>query len=139
MNLLRVLNKLIAMTKAVRVPIICLGVLLILLNACATFEKPLEPALIGTWTNALGTVWMINADGTFEFDLDQDGRRDGSGKWSVAADQVTLQRTGGIRPKGCDGKGLYRFTHSGDTLQFTLVSDTCRLRRKNMLLAWHRK
>ena len=110
-----------------------------LLGACAMFEKTTPPELLGTWTNSLGTVWTIKADGTFDVDLDQNGKRDASGRWSASDDEVTLQRTGGIKPKGCDGKGVYQFTRRGDTLQFTLVSDLCKLRRKNMLLAWHQK
>jgi hypothetical protein len=110
-----------------------------LLGACAMFQKPVASTLVGTWTNSLGTVWMIEADGTFDADLDGDGKRDGWGRWKVSGDMVTLRRSGGIKPKGCDGKGIYRFTRSDDTLQFALVSDACRLRRKNMLLGWHRE
>ena len=40
------------------------GILVILVGSCAT--TPSGPAaLAGTWTNSLGTVWTINADGTF--------------------------------------------------------------------------
>jgi hypothetical protein len=119
--------------------IILASIALALLGGCAMFQKPTAPALVGTWTNALGTVWMLKADGTFDVDLDQDGQRDGWGRWSVSDAQVTLQRTGGIKPKGCEGKGVYHFTRDGDTLQFSLVRDSCKLRRKNVLLAWHRK
>jgi hypothetical protein len=115
------------------------GIVTILLGGCAMFQKPTAPALVGTWTNALGTVWTIKGDGTFDFDLDQDGQRDGAGRWSVTDDQMTLQRTSGIKLKGCDGKGVYHFTRRGDTVQFTLVNDACRLRRKNMLLVWKLK
>jgi hypothetical protein len=115
------------------------GTALALLGACATFHKAEQPALVGTWTNSLGSVWMIKADGTFDVDLDKDGKRDAWGTWTVSADSVTLQRTGGIKPKGCGGKGIYHFARSADTLQFTLVSDACKLRQKNVLLAWHRK
>ena len=101
--------------------------------------KPIASTLVGTWTNSLGTTWMIKEDSTFDFDLDGDGNRDGRGTWRVNGDVLTLRRSGGIRPKGCDGKGVYRFTHSGETLQFALVSDTCKLRKKNVLLGWHRE
>jgi len=110
------------------------------LGACAMFQKPVEPMLVGTWTNSLGTVWMMKDDGTFDVDLDQNGKRDGWGTWTVSAHSVlTLQRTGGIKPKGCGEKGIYRFTLTGGNLQFTLVSDPCKLRRKNLLLTWHRR
>ncbi|HET9418480.1 MAG TPA: hypothetical protein VFO30_03990 [Chthoniobacterales bacterium] len=109
------------------------------LAACATHPMLLRPPLIGTWTNSLGTVWMIKADGTFDVDLNHHGQRDAWGRWSVTGDTVTLVRVGGIRPKGCDGEGVYHFMRSGDTLRFRLVSDACKLRRKNVLLAWHRR
>ncbi|MFN2540615.1 MAG: hypothetical protein ABR514_00395 [Chthoniobacterales bacterium] len=116
------------------------AVVLSVLNACALFQKPeATPALLGTWTNSLGSVWIIKDDGTFDVDLDQDGNRDGWGTWNVSGDTVTLRRRGGLKPKGCDGKGVYRFTRSDDMLQFALVSDACKLRRKNMLLDWRRK
>jgi hypothetical protein len=122
------------------VRIVAAAVMVNVLNACALFQKPeATPALLGTWTNSIGSVWIIKDDGTFDVDLDQDGNRDGWGTWNVSGDTVTLRRKGGLKPKGCDGKGVYRFTHSDDRLQFALVSDACRLRRKNMLLDWRRK
>ena len=111
-----------------------------LLGACAMFQKTTTPSLVGTWSNSLGTVWAIKADGTFDVDLKHQGKRDAWGTYTISGDQVTLQRTGGINPKGCDGPGVYKFSHPDkDTLRFTLVSDACKLRKKNVLLTWHRK
>ena len=45
--------------------IIFAGALITLITACATTPTSGPAALAGTWTNALGTVWTINADGTF--------------------------------------------------------------------------
>jgi hypothetical protein len=88
----------------------------------------------------MGTVWIIKADGMFDIDLDQDGKRDGWGKWTVNKDTVTFARKGGVKPKGCDGKGVYHFTRpTEDTLEFTLVRDNCKLRIKNVTLPWKRK
>jgi hypothetical protein len=113
---------------------------LLVLGACASHQKSGSGVLVGTWTNSLGTVWTIKADGMFDFDLDKDGKRDGWGKWSVDGDKVTLVRKGGVKPKGCEGKGVYRFSHAGeDSLQFTLVEDKCNLRVKNMTQPWKRK
>jgi hypothetical protein len=106
-------------------------------SACAMFHPRIgRDALVGTWTNILGTVWMLKSDGTFEVDLDHNGQRDAWGKYTVSGDTITLLRVGGIRPRQCDGKGVYRFTRTNDALQFTLVSDDCKLRRKNVLLRW---
>jgi hypothetical protein len=120
--------------------IVLVGLVLALLGACATYPKSGQAALVGTWTNSLGTVWMIKADGTFDVDLDKDGKRDAWGTYAIGGDTITLMRTGGVKPKGCDGKGVYRFNRSDkDSLQFTLVSDACKLRKKNVRLGWHRK
>ena len=40
------------------------GILVMLVNACATYSHSGQAALTGTWTNSLGTVWTINADGS---------------------------------------------------------------------------
>ena len=50
-------------------PIVLAGIVLMLLNACATYPKSGQSALVGTWTNSLGTVWTIKADGSFDVDL----------------------------------------------------------------------
>ena len=120
--------------------ILAAGSFLVLLNACASYPKSGSGALVGTWTNSVGTVWIIKADGMFDVDLDKDGKRDAWGKWSVKNDTMVLVRKGGIKPKGCDGKGIYRFSRpTEDSLQFTLVEDKCKLRIKNMTLPWKRK
>lgn len=111
-----------------------------LLNACATYPKSGQAALVGTWTNSLGTVWMIKADGTWDADLNKDGKPDAWGTYTVSGDTVTLQRTGGIKPKGCDGLGVYKFSRIDEkNLTFTLVKDACKLRKKNVLMPWRQK
>ena len=107
-----------------------------LLGGCAMFEQTGQSALVGTWTNSLGTVWAIKADGTFDVDLKHHGRRDAWGTYAVQGDQVTLHRTGGVKPRGCEGPGVYQFKRTNDTLQFTLVSDQCKLRQKNVQQPW---
>jgi hypothetical protein len=121
-------------------PLFLCCVVLILINACATYPRSGQAALTGTWVNSLGTVWTCRADGTFDVDLNGDGKRDAWGTVSVAGDTATIQRVGGINPKGCNGPGVYKFTRRDkDSLQLTLVSDACKLRKKNALLPWHRK
>jgi hypothetical protein len=116
------------------------GVFLVLISACATAPRTGPAALAGTWTNSLGTVWTINADGTFDVDRDHDGTRDFWGTYTVAGDTVTVQGTGGRKMKGCDGPGVYKFNRSDENnLAFTFVSDKCKDRKKNVLLAWHKK
>jgi hypothetical protein len=113
------------------------GVLLLFLNACATNVPSGQGPLVGTWTNSLGTVWTVKPDGTFDV---VGGKRHIWGNYTVAADTVTVQETGGNTAKGCKGPGVYKFSRTGDNmLSFTLVSDTCKERKKNVLLAWHKK
>jgi len=110
------------------------------LSSCAMYPKSGSGALVGTWTNSLGTVWTINADGMFDADLDKDGKRDAWGTWKVDGATVMLLRKGGIKPKGCEGKGIYRFNRSSENdLQFTLVEDKCKVRIKNVTQPWKRK
>jgi hypothetical protein len=111
-----------------------------ILGACATHPPFGASPLAGTWTNSLGTVWTLKADGTFDVDLKHHGQRDAWGTYTVAGDTVTLMRVGGINPKGCEGKGVYKFLRPDkDSLRFTLVSDGCKMRRKNVTQPWHRK
>ena len=120
--------------------ILAVGFLLILLNGCASYPTSGSDALVGTWTNGVGTVWTIKADGMFDVDLDKDGKRDAWGKWSVKGETATFVRKGGIKPKGCGGKGVYRFSRpTGDTLHFILIKDECKVRIKNVTLPWKRQ
>jgi hypothetical protein len=124
------------MKKQISLRIVLAGTALALLGGCAMFERTGQSAVVGTWTNSLGTVWAIKADGTFEVDLKHHGKRDAWGTYTVQGDQITIQRTGGLNPKGCNGPGVYKFNRTDDTLQFTLVSDKCKLREKNVLQPW---
>ena len=120
--------------------IILAGVLIVLISACATSSKSGPAALAGTWTNSLGTVWTMKADGTFDVDRNHDGKRDIWGTYTVAGDTVNIQGTGGKTPKDCKGSGVYKFSRPNEnSLTFTLVSDACKDRKKNVLLAWHKK
>jgi hypothetical protein len=117
--------------------IILAGVLLVLVNACATTARSGPAALAGTWTNSLGTVWTIKADGTFDV---VNPKRHIWGSYTVAGDTVTIQERGGKTAKGCKGPGAYKFSRPNEnTLTFTLVSDACKERKKNVLVAWHQK
>ena len=107
-----------------------------LLGGCAMFQEKGQPAVVGTWTNSLGTVWAIKADGTFQVDLTHHGKADVWGKYTVANDTMTIQEVHGKTPKACKKSASYKFNRTGDELHFTLVSDTCKLRQKNVLQPW---
>jgi hypothetical protein len=108
-----------------------------LLGGCAMFQESPQNALVGTWTNPLGTVWAIKADGTFQVSLSKTHRVDVWGKYTVTGDTMTIQESHGSRtPKGCRGSATYKFTRDGETLTFTKVSDKCKLREKNVLAGW---
>ena len=113
------------------------GIFLVLLGACATSSRSGAPALAGTWTNSLGTIWTMKADGTFDV---VNPKRHIWGTYTVGGDTVTIQETGGKTAKGCQGPGVYKFSRPNEnTLSFTLVNDTCKEREKNVLVAWHQK
>ncbi|MEP6604051.1 MAG: hypothetical protein ABJB69_08900 [Spartobacteria bacterium] len=103
------------------------------------FKHSGPSAVVGNWRNALGTVLLLKPDGTFDVDLTRDGKRDAWGKYSVEGDKITLIGTGGLNPKGCRGKGIYQFKRDDDSLRFTLVSDRCKIRTKNVLMDWRKK
>ena len=106
------------------------------IGGCAWFQQSGQSALVGTWTNSLGTVWAIKADGTFQVDLTHHGRVDVWGKYTVTGDTMTIQEVHGKTPKACKKSATYKFSRTGDELHFTLVSDTCKLREKNILAGW---
>jgi hypothetical protein len=116
------------------------GGMVVLVGACATTSRSGPAALVGTWTNALGTIWTMKADGTFDVDRNHDGKRDLWGTYTVSGDTVTIQGTGGKTPKDCKGPGVYKFNRPNEnSLSFTFVSDTCTDRKKNVLLVWNKK
>ena len=101
------------------------------------FHETPQNALIGTWTNSLGTVWALKTDGTFQVALNNSNRVSVWGKYTVAGDTLTIQEAHGSHtPKACKGQASYKFNRDGDTLTFTKVSDKCKLREKNVLLPW---
>jgi len=117
--------------------IIFAGVLLLLVNGCATSPQAGGGPLVGVWTNSLGAVWTIKADNTFDV---VNPKRHIWGSLTMTGDTVTIQEAGGKAAKGCKGPGVYKFRRtSGDSLAFTLVNDGCKERIKNVTLAWHRK
>jgi hypothetical protein len=112
-----------------------------LLQACAITPPTTGiGALTGTWSNSLGTVWTMRVDGSFDVDLDHDGKRDAWGTCSVTGDTVTIVGTGGVVPKGCaKTTGSYHFTRTNNTLRFTLIKDACKERVNNVTLDWTKK
>ena len=119
-------------------PLLLTGIVL-LINACATFPPSRSKALVGTWTNSLGTVWTIKDGGTFEVDLNKDGKPDAWGKYTVDANTITIYEASGKVPKECREPGIYRFHRTANKLHFTLIKDNCKLRMKNVKLDWTRK
>ena len=120
--------------------IILAGILVVLVSSCAT--TPSGPAaLAGTWTNSLGTLWAINADGTFHVTA-TNPKTEIWGNYTVAGDQITVQETRrvGPIPKSCKGPGVYKFSRPDQkTLAFVLVNDKCKPRIQNVTQPWHRQ
>ena len=108
-----------------------------LLGGCAMFEEKGQSALVGTWTNSLGTVWALKSDGTFQVSLTKSHRVDVWGKYTATGDTMMIQEAHGSHTsKSCRGQATYKFTRNGDMLMFTKVSDKCKLREKNILAGW---
>ena len=108
-----------------------------LFTGCAMFQESGQSALVGTWTNSLGTVWAIKADGTFQVSLSKSHRVDVWGKYTATSDTMNIQEAHGSHtPKSCKGPATYKFNRNGDMLTFTKVSDRCKLREKNVLAGW---
>jgi hypothetical protein len=123
------------------IKIIFTGALIVLVSACATGPTAGPAALAGTWTNSLGTVWTINADGTFHV-MSIKPKAEIWGNYTVAGDTITAQETrrAGPIPKNCRGPGVYKFSRPDqNTLSFVLVSDVCKPRIRNVTLPWQRK
>src|ERR1051326_2383360 len=116
------------------------GILVILVGSCAT--TPSGPAaLTGTWTNSMGTVWTINADGTFHVTATKP-KAEIWGNYTVAGDTITVQETrrAGPIPKSCKGPGVYKFSRpNANTLAFVLVKDVCKPRVQNVTQPWTKK
>ena len=116
------------------------GILAVFVSSCAT--TPSGPAaLVGQWTNSLGTVWTINPDGTFHV-MAMKTKAEIWGKYTVAGDQITVQevRHTGAVPKACKSPGVYKFSRPDqNTLACVLVSDKCKPRIQNVTQAWHSK
>ena len=107
-----------------------------LLGGCAMFQETPQNALVGTWTNSLGTVWAIKADGTFQVAFNNSNRVSIWGKYDVTGDTMTIREVRGTTPRACKGPATYKFSRNGDVLTFTKVSDKCKLREKNVLAGW---
>lgn len=101
------------------------------------FQESGQSAVVGTWTNSLGTVWAIKADGTMQVSLTKSHRVDVWGKYTVTGDTINIQESHGSHtPKSCKGPATYKFQRNGDMLTFTKVSDKCKLRERNVLAGW---
>ena len=92
----------------------------------------------GTWTNSLGTIWTLHPDGTFRV-IRKSNSKLLPGTYKVNNDRITIQATPGTAPKGCDGKGVYKFVRTENRIAFTLISDSCGERKKNLARPWHTK
>ena len=112
------------------------GALIALLSACTTTPGSKPASLVGRWSNSLGTVWILSADGTFQVDLNKDGKTDISGNYTVSGDILTINELRGKTAKACKQPATYRFERVGNELHFTLVNDKCKRRIKNLLRPW---
>src|SRR5204863_9954249 len=88
--------------------IIFAGALIALIGACATMTPCGPAALAGTWTNALGAVWTINADGTFHVMVTR-SEAEIWGSYKMTGSTIEAQETGrcAALPSYCGDLGVY--------------------------------
>ena len=67
-------------------------VLVAVLAGCETVPSSGPDALVGQWTNSLGTVWTINPDGTFHVATTKP-KAQIWGTYTVSSDTITVQET----------------------------------------------
>jgi hypothetical protein len=106
---------------------------------CETVPTSGPDALVGQWTNSLGTVWTINPDSTFHVATTKP-KAQIWGTYTVSGDTITVQETrqSGKVPKNCKGPGMYKFSRpAANTLAFVLVNDACKPRIQNVTQTWH--
>ena len=128
------------MNKQISLRITLAGIVVVLLGSCAMFQAE-KAGIVGTWTNSLGTVWVIKPDGMFEVTMAKSTEPDVYGKYTISGESITVEETKmkGPKSKHCKGPASYKFKRSGDNLTFTKVSDDCKLREKNILAGWMKK
>jgi hypothetical protein len=110
-----------------------------IVSGCAWQSRRKASPLVGSWVNRIGTVWTIREDGTFDVDFARIGKGQIVGKYTIEGGTVTLSGVGETLSKDCNGDGVYAFTRSGPELTFTLVRDSCKFRKTNVLLGWRLK
>src|SRR5207245_9926310 len=99
--------------------IVLAGALIVLMGACALAPTSGPAALVGTWTNTLGTVWTVNPDGTFQVDLDKNGKPDVWGHYTVSGDTLMINEVLGQTAKACKQPANDKFNRMDDQLHFT--------------------
>src|SRR5260370_28795122 len=98
----RVMKKQVSLIFAVAVTVLFAG--------CAMFQEKTPSSVVGTWTNALGTVWALKADGTFQVALNNSDKPSIWGKYTVTDDTITIKESRGSHtPKSCKGEDVYKF------------------------------
>ena len=115
--------------------------LAVAITGCQNVPSSGPAALAGQWTNSLGTVWTIHADGTFHV-ASTNPKAEIWGTYTLSGDTITVQETrrAGPVPKSCRGPGVYKFSRQdANTLGFVLVSDGCKPRIQNVMQPWHRQ
>ena len=79
-------------------------VLVAMIAGCETVPISGPDALVGQWTNSLGTVWTINPDGTFHVATTKP-KAQIWGTYTVSGDTMTVQET---RQSGTSPQKLQR-------------------------------
>lgn len=114
------------------------GIALVALNGCASYPRSGSDAVVGKWTNSRRTLLTIRGDNMFS-SITANNMIHVWGTYTIAHHTITFRAVGGDTSTGCRGNGVYEFRRiSNDALQFSLVDDRCKTRRRNLALVWHR-
>jgi hypothetical protein len=114
------------------------GIALFALSGCASYPRSGSDAVVGKWTNSRGTLLKMRGDYTFT-SMTRSDMNHVWGSYTIAHHAITFRALGGDVSRNCRSDGLYHFRRiSAEALQFSVVSDKCKTRRRDLVLVWHR-
>ena len=127
------------------VSVICTVFLMVLAisgNVHASAGKGAGGDITGSWkpkdaSAGIGKI-TFHEDGTFEMDVQDKGRTDLWGVYSILGKNLTLTNKRGRVHPSCYGLGMYEYAVSGKELKYNPISDRCVPRVKSFKSVWQK-